>query len=306
MSRRLLTGIGMVSISIAAFPAGVMDIDGELWGARNSNLSNGSRSTDRRADSSIGAAATLSRTRLMPRSALTYGARAEGNKFGTFDALDNTAITGFAQWSFQPVRGFTAPWLEAGIQHGVLRHQGSALRDGNQTIINLGVARRFSDHAKAALSLERELRTSKVSGFDTQQTRLKLSSDLQVSEKGSAYVSLGVGSGTFVTSSYGRCNTSYSGSLDPAVWGTGDLSTCYVGCHEPPKGCVVDAAVQSSATPEMFAFKLHGQQRDVGLGYRHNLDSNSRLEINFNSARTTAGDFQYRRNLLQANLLKRF
>lgn len=306
MSRRLLTGIGMVSISMAAYPAGLMDIDGELWGARNDNLSNGSRSIDRRADSSVGAAATLSWTQLMPRSALTYGARAEGSKFGSFDALDNTAVTAFAQWSFQPVRGFTAPWLEAGIQHGVLRHQGSALRDGSQTIINLGVAKRFSDHAKAALSIERELRNSKVPGFGTQQTRLRLSSDLQVSARGSAYVALGAGSGTFVTSSYGRCDTTYSGNLDPAVWGPGDLSTCYVGCHAPPKGCVVDTAVQSGATPEMFAFKLRGQQRDAGFGYRHNLDSSLRLEINFNSARTTAGDFQYRRNLLQANLLKRF
>lgn len=99
--------------------------------ARDDNVSRGVVDADRKSDTllSVGGSATRS-VLLGPRSGVVFQGGARYTHFADLGDLSNLALSGRAAYRFQPVVGFSNPWLELAGELQWLAHNDSDIRDG--------------------------------------------------------------------------------------------------------------------------------------------------------------------------------
>lgn len=254
MRERIVVAAALLSISAPAHPFWEkLDLDADAAIARDSNVANGVGDGKRIAETSVTAALAASRTHVFARSALTYGVRIEGTRFGELRDLDHHALSGFAQAAFQPVVGYGEPWFEAGLQASAFRHRNSDARDGTQWNARLGIAKRLTDRIKATFALEGERRTSHVSGFDTAQHRFRLALDYKMTERSMWSINVARGHGDYVLTQTDPCTV------------------------QSP--CMRDPALRSGSGRAFFAFKAPGSRKEVGLNYRFRVSPTVSLDV---------------------------
>lgn len=282
MRERIVTALALFSISMPAYPFWAkLDLDADFGIARDSNLANGMRASDRIAETSANAALAASMTQAFARSAITYGIRVEATRFEGYGDLNNHAFTGYAQAAYQPVPGYREPWFEARWQAGAFRHRNSDARDGTQWNAGLSIAKRFTDRIKATLAFEDERRTSHVAGFDTNQHRWKVGLEYKITERSVWSVNAAQGKGDYVFTQTSPCTV--------------------------PSPCMVDNALQSAGGPVFFAFKAHGTRRDLGFGYRFRVNATVSIDAALNhTALQLGGDVEARRLVAFIGVSKRF
>jgi hypothetical protein len=160
--------------------------DAEL--ARDDNVSRGVVDGDRKSDTLLSLGGSVTRSVLLgPRSGVVFQGGARYTHFADLGDLSNLALSGRAAYRFQPVVGFSMPWLELAGELQWLAHNDSDLRDGAIFSLTAGVGSHVTDRIRlsAGAGVERrsggdgevyDLSTSRL--FATVDYRLGLRSTL--------------------------------------------------------------------------------------------------------------------------------
>ncbi len=308
--KRALYALVLCALAVPAASEGpkrTLDVDFGL-GFRD-NPTNGGREMDRLRDRAFDLSGTLAWHQVVGRDAsLSWGGRIEGRAHDEIHGLDRLGAALFVHYAHRLGGAYTSPWIEASYEYGRQIHRDSRLRDGASQLASLGLNARLTDRVKGGVTLEAQHRQSDLArAFDTRLNRVRLGLDYRLGNWDTLFLDASVGRGRFLSSSFGRCNTTYKpgASYDPALWGGGDPATCYTGCHMPPSGCVEDTALPGSA--DWFAFRVSGLTRDIGLGLSRRLPWNASLNLYLNASETRAENaFRYRGESLTLNYQQRF
>lgn len=124
------------------------------------NATRGLYAGDRKADQIVAVEANASRAVLLGQHAgalLRAGARY--SRFVGIADLSQLAAFGRASLRYQPSLGFGGTWYEVAAQVQSLRHQDSALRDGEIVGLELGVGRHVSDRLRLSAGAGAERRS---------------------------------------------------------------------------------------------------------------------------------------------------
>ena len=179
----------------------VIDVDAGF--TYDDNVARAKRNVDRFNDERAHLGASLKRSFILTKSlGLGVDATVTGTKWDTFDDFDALDGFGALRWRFQPVRRFSAPWLELDMEAGYRRHQDSALRDGPHGALTAAAAMRSTDALllRAGYGLDvRRGRESEV--FDTETHRLFGHIDYSRFENLTIYVTGGWRDGEIVSTS---------------------------------------------------------------------------------------------------------
>lgn len=166
------------------------------------NVAQAERSDDRLVDERLSLGATLKHTlHLAPSLNVGLEASLAGRDSLRFQALDALTVGGATRWRYQPVRTFSAPWLEFDLEAAWRRHRDSAIRDGASLRAGLAAAKRLTDRLLGRAGYAFDLRRAReASVFDLEGHRVFVNLDYALGPRLALYATGTWRSGEVVSS----------------------------------------------------------------------------------------------------------
>ncbi|MBI2969698.1 MAG: hypothetical protein HYY36_03055 [Gammaproteobacteria bacterium] len=125
--------------------------------------------------------------KLSRRAELAVGARVAWERFDEFGDLDNVELAAQGYLVFQPVPGFTQPWVEASARLSRLQFNDSDIRDGNLLQFGAHVGKRLRENVQVTGGYTYTRRYGEGEVFDLDDHSLELDVDWDASRRLSAY-----------------------------------------------------------------------------------------------------------------------
>lgn len=179
------------ALALAALPASGQPVRFgiDLEAERDDNLTRGVVDADRKSDMALSAGGAATRAMVLgPRSGLVLRAGARYTRFADFDDLSNLALSGSAAWRWQPVVGFSTPWIELEGALQWLRHADSELRDGSIGSLTASVGSYLTDRVRVSGGAGVRQRSGDDTGlYDLSTRRVFATLDWQLGARATVY-----------------------------------------------------------------------------------------------------------------------
>lgn len=244
------------------------------------NIGSAELQNDRESDWALTVGSVVTRNLVISeRSALQLRGMAQLRDQQDFDDLDRLQVSGSVRYVWQPGLDFSSPWFEVMTELRGERYGESAIRDSWFAIGGLGIGQRLTDRLDTHLGYRytsRDPREREI--FDTDQQRLFLRADLRLSMSAQVYGLWSLVQGDLTS----------SGRLEPVI---------------------LAASTERGPDPALrtAAWQLDGTRRELEIGLILPLGDLVNLDVSvIRSEATATRSIDYRRNRVQASLLRRF
>lgn len=285
-------------LALASLPAcaeeGRWVVDGELTAVSDSNIGRAERDRDIVPDQ--GVLANLGVVLLTEPSfgtAVNLRAFVEGEAWAEMDKLDRSSAGGQVTGRWAPLRGYRAPVFQM-VLTAQLDDYAVDQRDSRVQTAQLSGSQRVNDRIRVSYGLERSLRYSDGSVFDTRQSRAFVTADFDLDRNWSAYTAYSHLRGdTFSTAQVSFCN----GVPANDIFGLISASTAL----EP------DQAFNESFCGSWLAYRLKAQTHALTLGLNRGFGHSLSGDLSVQGVQVNGqGDNDYQRVIVRAGLLARF
>ncbi len=156
-------------------------------------------SQDLQSDTIFNLGASASYSFPQHHSMLTLTAGIDHNSYQDFDRLSNTLLSTRVDYEIQPDHGFTSPWYLLSLEYTYADYD-SALRNGNGFSIEMAAGKRITDLLSIRAGLVFDSFSADAREFDTDDTRIYLSTDYKTSNENIVYLTLAYTDGNTTTS----------------------------------------------------------------------------------------------------------
>lgn len=158
--------------------------DLELSASHDNNVSRAENSPDIKSDNVLGLDLTGTRSLMLtPNSGILLNGGIQLAEYAHFNALSYLTASIGAAYRFQPVVGYTAPWIELGSKLDRLLFRDSDIRDGTQLEAHASIGKRFTDRIRMQAGLGWDHRWAHEGQvFELVQRRLFASADYKLSQ----------------------------------------------------------------------------------------------------------------------------
>ncbi|MFZ5755619.1 MAG: hypothetical protein ACOY3X_01795 [Pseudomonadota bacterium] len=269
-------------------------IDGEASVGYDSNVTRAAYTRDIVEDSMVsGSLAAVWNHEFGLMSAATVRGFVDGEAFTDIDTINRASagIQGMYRW--QNALGFTRPFYQVSV---TAQRDDSAtdLRDANRYTAQAFVTRRMTDALRASVGIEGSMQESEGVVFDTQQARLFVNGDLQVTDNWAVYGTYSFISGDTVSSAQQVfCNGALAGDTYGLITAADEIET--------------DVALNDALCGSWLAYRLEAQTHAAVLGANRGFGHHLSFDVSAQHVMVFAeGDNEYQRTIVRAGILARF